>query len=141
MKNAIPEYTVLSHDLLEGSYLRCGLATDVLLMDGYPSKFMSFTTRQNRWIRGDWQICNWLCKNIRNEKNERIRNPINKLSKYKIFDNLRRSLISLFELILLAIGIYTHKISIVLIAILAICITIILEVVNKIIARKDGRKI
>ena len=48
MKNAIPEYTVLSHDLLEGSYLRCGLATDVLLMDGYPSKFMSFTTRQNR---------------------------------------------------------------------------------------------
>ena len=140
MKNAIPEYTVLSHDLLEGSYLRCGLATDVLLMDGYPSKFMSFTTRQNRWIRGDWQICNWLCKNIRNEKNERIRNPINKLSKYKIFDNLRRSLISLFELILLAIGIYTHKISIVLIAILAICITIILEVVNKIIARKDGEK-
>lgn len=85
MKNAIPEYTVLSHDLLEGSYLRCGLATDVLLMDGYPSKFMSFTTRQNRWIRGDWQICNWLCKNIRNEKNERIRNPVNKLSKYKIF--------------------------------------------------------
>ena len=73
MKYAIPEYTVLSHDLLEGSYLRCGLATDVLLMDGYPSKFMSFTTRQNRWIRGDWQICNWLCKYIQNEVEQIIK--------------------------------------------------------------------
>ena len=140
MKDAIPEYTVLSHDLLEGSYLRCGLASDILLMDGYPSKFVSYMTRLNRWIRGDWQICNWLCKNIKNEKGEYIKNPINKLSKYKIFDNLRRSIIDLFSLSLLVGGIIANKIGIVLIALISICINIILEILNKIIFRKDGEK-
>lgn len=62
MKNAIPENTVLSHDLLEGNYLRCGLASDIMLMDGYPTKYLSFMTRLSRWIRGDWQILRWLGK-------------------------------------------------------------------------------
>ena len=56
MKNTIPENTVLSHDLLEGNYLRCGLATDIMLMDGYPCKYLSFMARLSRWIRGDWQM-------------------------------------------------------------------------------------
>ena len=60
MENAIPENTVLSHDLLEGCYLRCGLVSDVMLMDGYPTKYTSFMNRLSRWIRGDWQIINWL---------------------------------------------------------------------------------
>ena len=84
LSNEIPENTVLSHDLLEGSYLRCGLASDILLMDGYPTKYNSFMTRLARWIRGDWQITRW----IRSKK-------INALSKYKILDNLRRSLIEI----------------------------------------------
>ena len=88
LKNEIPENTVLSHDLLEGSYLRCGLATDILLMDGYPSKYLSFTNRLSRWIRGDWQIIRWI-------KN----GPLNLLSKYKIFDNLRRSIFEVFCII------------------------------------------
>lgn len=54
--NEIPENTVLSHDLLEGSYIRCGLATDILLLDGYPFKYNSSMLRNHRWIRGDWQI-------------------------------------------------------------------------------------
>ena len=62
MENAIPENTVLSHDLLEGSYLRCGLVSDIMLMDGYPTKYMSFMNRLSRWIRGDWQITKWLSK-------------------------------------------------------------------------------
>lgn len=62
LKNAIPENTVLSHDLLEGCYLRCGLASDILLMDGYPSKYNSFMNRLSRWIRGDWQITKWISK-------------------------------------------------------------------------------
>ena len=62
LKNAIPENTVLSHDLLEGCYLRCGLATDIMLMDGYPTKYNSFMNRLSRWIRGDWQIISWLGK-------------------------------------------------------------------------------
>ena len=68
--------------MLEGSYLRCGLVSDVMLMDGYPSKYTSFMNRLSRWIRGDWQITKWLGN----------KSPLNLLSKYKIFDNLRRSL-------------------------------------------------
>ena len=60
LKNEIPENTVLSHDLLEGCYLRCGLSSDILLMDGYPAKYTSFMSRLSRWIRGDWQIIGWL---------------------------------------------------------------------------------
>lgn len=60
LNNAIPENTVLSHDLLEGNYLRCGLVSDIMLMDGYPYKYNSFMTRLHRWIRGDWQIIMWL---------------------------------------------------------------------------------
>lgn len=85
LKNEIPENTVLSHDLLEGSYLRCGLASDIMLMDGYPTKYLSFTNRLARWIRGDWQIIRWLGK----------KSNLNMLSKFKIFDNLRRSLVEI----------------------------------------------
>ena len=92
LKDEIPENTVLSHDLLEGCYLRCGLASDIMLMDGYPSKYISFMTRLARWIRGDWQIVRWL------------NNPkMNLLSKFKIFDNLRRSL---FSILIIVCGIY-----------------------------------
>ena len=98
MENAIPENTVLSHDLLEGSYLRCGLVSDIMLMDGYPTKYMSFMNRLSRWIRGDWQITKWLNK----------KSPLNMLSKYKIFDNLRRSL---FEISIIFALIYINIIG------------------------------
>lgn len=54
LKNEIPENTVLSHDLLEGNYLRCGLATDIMLMDGYPAKYASFMNRLARLVKRDW---------------------------------------------------------------------------------------
>ena len=59
LKNEIPENTVLSHDLLEGSYLRCGLASDIEVIDGFPSKVNSYMLRLHRWTRGDWQIVTW----------------------------------------------------------------------------------
>ena len=59
---------VLSHDLLEGNYLRCGLATDILLLDNVPSKYNSFSLRDSRWVRGDWQIIMWLNKKIKDKK-------------------------------------------------------------------------
>ena len=68
LKNEIPENTVLSHDLLEGSYLRCGLASDIMLMDGYPSNYNSFKLRLHRWIRGDYQISRWAKKEIIDKK-------------------------------------------------------------------------
>lgn len=85
LEKQIPENTVLSHDLLEGCYLRCGLASDILLMDGYPTKYNSFMNRLSRWIRGDWQITKWTG----------WKSPLNLLSKYKIVDNLRRSVIEI----------------------------------------------
>ena len=96
LKNEIPENKVLSHDLLEGSYLRCGLVTDVMLMDGYPTKYASFMNRLARWTRGDWQIISWL----NNKK-------LNLLSKFKIFDNLRRSLFCQF-----GVGVFLVSLSI-----------------------------
>ena len=108
MKNTIPENTVLSHDLLEGNYLRCGLATDIMLMDGYPCKYLSFMARLSRWIRGDWQIAGWL-KNKVKTKDGKIKNPLNLLSKYKIFDNLRRSLLEISIIIFFYIFNYFKK--------------------------------
>ena len=136
MKNAIPENTVLSHDLLEGCYLRCGLVSDIMLMDGYPTKYMSFMNRLSRWIRGDWQITKWLSK----------KSPLNTLSKYKIFDNLRRSL---FEISILVALIYINiiakvfNINIVNINVILILIEIIpfiLELINYLIAKREGEE-
>ena len=107
LKDTLPDNAILSHDLLEGSYLRAGLATDIELIDGYPSRYNAYAMRAHRWIRGDWQILPWMFGKVKNRANETIKNPINKISKWKIFDNLRRSLTAPFMMLLifLAFGI------------------------------------
>ena len=90
LSNEIPENTVLSHDLLEGSYLRAGLCSDILLMDGYPTNYLSFKARLHRWIRGDFQIARWSGNKIIDKKLIEKENPLNTLSRYKIIDNLIR---------------------------------------------------
>ena len=92
LEGTIPENTVLSHDLLEGSYLRTGLITDVELVDGYPERYNSYALRSHRWVRGDWQIISWLSKKVKNQQGQVVDNPLNRVSKWKLFDNLRRSL-------------------------------------------------
>ncbi|MBR5218230.1 MAG: hypothetical protein IKV89_00720 [Clostridia bacterium] len=99
--NTIPDNKVLSHDLLEGSYCRCGLSPDVEVYDGYPSNFMSYTSRQHRWIRGDWQILQWLFRRVEDKQGVKVKNPLSALSKWKIFDNLRRSLTITAQVILI----------------------------------------
>ena len=105
-------------------------------MDGYPTKYMSFMNRLSRWIRGDWQITKWLSK----------KSPLNTLSKYKIFDNLRRSL---FEISILVALIYINiigkifNINIVNINVILILIEIvpfILELINYLIAKREGEQ-
>ncbi|WP_340103706.1 GH36-type glycosyl hydrolase domain-containing protein [Rhodohalobacter sp. 8-1] len=86
-----PENRILSHDLIESTYLRAGLATDIELFDDYPTTYMSYSKRNHRWTRGDWQIAAWLFPRVP-FKDGKERNTINLLSKWKIFDNLRRSL-------------------------------------------------
>ena len=137
LDNVIPENTVLSHDLLEGIYARCGLITDITFIDSYPSNFNSYIIRSNRWIRGDWQIINWLNKKIKNSKEENIINPINELGKFKILDNLRRSLLEITQLICLIILLYLNNISeIVILIFFSIFIDLIIDIVNTIIFKK-----
>ena len=145
LKDTIPENTVLSHDLLEGSYLRCGLATDIILMDGYPQKYNSFMNRLARWTRGDWQISEWI-KSKLHLKNEIIKNPLNIISRYKIFDNLRRSLIDvsvICSLIFFSIysKFYDFKIyPFAILILLPIILPNFLEIFNNLIVKKEGEE-
>ena len=150
LSNTIPENQVLSHDLLEGCYLRCGLATDIFLMDDYPTKYMTYINRLSRWIRGDWQILEWSQKRVKNSNEETIKNPLNIVSKYKISDNLRRSLLE----VIVTLGIfyfsllswfasgkmqYQNLINEIVILI-AITIPFILNILNYVIFKKEGEK-
>ncbi|MGB7188721.1 MAG: glucoamylase family protein, partial [Acidobacteriaceae bacterium] len=99
-----PRNALLSHDLIEGAYARAGLATDIEVIDDYPSHYSAYTRRQHRWVRGDWQIAQWLFGRVPDESGRYVRNPISTISRWKIFDNLRRSLVEPLTLILLVAG-------------------------------------
>jgi cyclic beta-1,2-glucan synthetase len=105
LNNKFPENRILSHDLIESAYLRTGLATDIELFDDYPSTYLSFVKRNHRWTRGDWQIASWLFRYVPGAEGK-IRNQISLLSKWKIFDNLRRSLNYLFLIIFFIVGMF-----------------------------------
>ena len=130
LTNEIPENTVLSHDLLEGCYLRCGLASDIIFLDGYPAKYLSFMNRLSRWIRGDWQIKKWL------------KSKLNTLSKFKILDNLRRSLIEISVIILLIWNLLflNKNKTLSLISLGIIIYPFILEFFSKIFSIREGEK-
>lgn len=111
LKNTFPQNLILSHDLLEGNYIRCGLINDVILFDDSPSNYLDDAKRHHRWVRGDWQIVGWLKKKVKNEKGEKVKNPVTILGKWKIFDNLRRSVMSLALLLLLFYGFTIGKLN------------------------------
>jgi cellobiose phosphorylase len=100
----LPENRILSHDLLEGSYARAGLLSDVQLYEEPPSRYGSDVTRRYRWIRGDWQLARWVLPNIPGPASGGQRNPLSALSRWKILDNLRRSLVPLALALLLVLG-------------------------------------
>jgi cyclic beta-1,2-glucan synthetase len=99
-----PRNALLSHDLIEGAYARAGLATDIEVIDDYPSHYSAYRRRQHRWVRGDWQIAQWLFSRVPDESGRMVKNPISNISRWKIFDNLRRSLVETMTLILLVAG-------------------------------------
>lgn len=82
LDNTLPRERILSHDIIEGEYLRTGFVSDVQFIEDFPSSSDSYFKRLHRWVRGDWQNAFFLFKN----------SPLNFVSKYKIFDNLRRSI-------------------------------------------------
>ena len=93
----IPENLVLSHDLLEGSIIKAGLASDVDVQDGFPNNYIAYMKRNHRWYRGDMQIIRWLL------------NPKSKLSilsKWKIFDNIRRPMLDVIVLFAILVSLF-----------------------------------
>jgi cyclic beta-1,2-glucan synthetase len=94
LSGRFPEDTLLSHDLIEGNYLRVGCDSTILLFEQFPQNYHSFTHRQHRWIRGDWQIFDWILPRTPVGDGQNERNPLSVIGRWKIFDNLRRSLVA-----------------------------------------------
>ena len=92
-RGRFPDNTLLSHDLIEGEHVRAGLVTDLEMIDDYPSRYQAFSKRKHRWVRGDWQISMWLLPRVPNSAWQWVPNPLPMISRWKIFDNLRRSLV------------------------------------------------
>ncbi len=89
----VPDNALLSHDLFEGLHARAALVTDVEVVDDYPSSVLTHARRQHRWARGDWQILAWLFPFVPTRRGLQ-RNHLPILSRWKILDNLRRSLLA-----------------------------------------------
>jgi len=99
-----PENLILSHDLVESGFARSGLVSDVELYEDHPASFAAEMSRRHRWIRGDWQIAGWLLPRVPGLANKRLPNTLTALSRWKIFDNLRRNLVPPALLLLLLVS-------------------------------------
>ena len=76
LSGRFPEEWLLSHDLIEGAHVRVGLASDIELYDEFPQSYLSYTRRQHRWIRGDWQIADWILPWVPEPGGRRAPNPL-----------------------------------------------------------------
>ena len=104
LEHRFPRNALLSHDLIEGAYARAGLASDIEVIDDYPSHYSAYNRRKHRWLRGDWQIVRWIFNKVPDESRRLVRNPISLVSRWKIVDNLRRSLMEPATFALLVAG-------------------------------------
>jgi len=104
LSERFPLNAILSHDLIEGAYARAGLVSDIEVIDDYPSHFSAYSRRKHRWVRGDWQIVRWLLPRVPDYSGSKVRNPIRVISRWKILDNLRRSLVESATFVLLLAG-------------------------------------
>ena len=104
LEHRFPRNALLSHDLIEGAYARAGLASDIEVIDDYPSHYSAYNRRKHRWLRGDWQIVRWVFNRVPDESRHLVENPISLISRWKIVDNLRRSLVEPATFLLLIAG-------------------------------------
>ncbi|HBM10224.1 MAG TPA: glycosyl transferase, partial [Pseudomonas sp.] len=93
----VPENTMLSHDLFEGVFARAGLATDVEVVEEFPSRYDVSGKRQHRWTRGDWQLLPWICGARSGTQ------ALPDIGRFKMLDNLRRSLVAPLTLLALTL--------------------------------------
>ena len=103
LSSRFPEASLLSHDLLEGAHVRVGLATDIEVFDSFPSSYRAYIRRQHRWIRGDWQIAAWCAPRVPSADGW-VPNPLSVMNRWKILDNLRRSLVPAASVAVLVTG-------------------------------------
>ena len=89
---AFPDNHILSHDLIEGNFARCGLVSDIELLDEFPTSYLAFARREHRWARGDWQILPWAFPRVPAPGGATRPNPLPAVERWKVFDNLRRTL-------------------------------------------------
>ncbi len=108
---AFPENQILSHDLIEGNYLRCGFASDIEFIEDFPSEFLVDTSRQHRWARGDVQVIEWIFNKVKSFGNKIVNNPLNAIERFKIFDNVRRQFLNVMLLLMILLSFTFYKIS------------------------------
>ncbi len=104
LRDRVPENSLLSHDLLEGVHARVALASDVVLLEQYPPNVLAYLRREHRWVRGDWQLLPWLLPRSPSAGGGTQRNPLPLIHRWKILDNMRRSLQPPAVLALLVVG-------------------------------------
>ncbi|WP_319560695.1 GH36-type glycosyl hydrolase domain-containing protein [Marispirochaeta sp.] len=104
LSGRFPDELLLSHDLIEGAHVRVGFAGDIELIDEFPQDYLTFASRLHRWIRGDWQITGWLLPRVPDSTGARAPNRLSWFNRWKILDNLRRSLIAPASLVLLSLA-------------------------------------
>ncbi|QWT21550.1 hypothetical protein KPL74_05975 [Bacillus sp. NP157] len=127
---------VLSHDLIEGCVARSALLSDVLVFEAMPDRYVDESQRRHRWMRGDWQLLPWLLPVVPSAEGWR-RNDLDGLSRWKIFDNLRRSVVPAATLLLLVVGwfavapVVTWTLAVLSMALLPILLQATLDAVRK----------
>jgi cyclic beta-1,2-glucan synthetase len=104
LSGKFPETWLLSHDLIEGAHVRVGLASDIELYDEFPQDYLSYIKRKHRWIRGDWQIADWTMPRVPQPGGGQAPNPLTWFDRWKVFDNLRRSLLPVASMSLLMVS-------------------------------------
>ena len=104
LHDKIPENHLLSHDLFEGMQGRCGLVTDIVLFEDYPPHYLVYINRLHRWVRGDWQLLPWLANQVPHRTQGKARNTLTLIERWKVLDNMRRSLVPMGVLVLLFSG-------------------------------------
>ncbi len=104
LEGRVPENALVSHDLFEGIHGRTALATDIVLFEDYPSRYVAYARRMHRWVRGDWQLLPWLLPRVPSAGNRPTANRLAPIDRWKILDNLRRSLASPAVFVVLVLG-------------------------------------
>lgn len=138
LENKIPENTVLSHDLLESCYAKAGLASDIIVFESFPIQFNVYFYRLHRWVRGDWQLINWLLPKIKNSFGKKEKNPLSFVDQWKIFDNLRRSLLSTVFTLGIIFSLYYQSFLIFYYTLLVLSLPFLLSIVSHLGKRHKG---